>query len=162
VYKSFRIEESLLELAKLVAGCEGKNLSQVLRELLGKYISERLSYAKARIKEALDVLSQIEKAPNEEFLTKAQVTAAVYPIPNAPIEYYVEVERRLAAVNKLVEKGFDFDFAEELVQKYFGEQGVEFRKGLERFSEGAITDWERSEAKRAISKRLRQEGDQSE
>jgi len=158
VYKSFRIEESLLELAKLVAGCEGKNLSQVLRELLGRYINERLSYAKARIKEALDVLSQIEKAPNEDFLTKAQVAAALYPIPNAPIEYYVEVERRLAAVNKLVEEGFDLGFVEELVQRYFGEDGAEFRKSLERFSEGAITDWERSEARRAVEKRLK-EGD---
>ena len=142
-----------------MAGCEGKTISEVLRDLLGRYVNERLPYAKARIKEALDILSRVEKAPSEEFLTKARVAAAVYPIPNAAIDYYIEVERRLAAVDQLVERGFERSFAEELVTKFFDKtEGPRFRKSLEQLAAGAVEGWARDEAKRAIAKRKVEDG----
>jgi predicted S18 family serine protease len=159
VYKSFRIPEPMLELAKLVAGSEGKNISEVLRDLLGRYVNERLPYAKARIAEALSILAKIEKAPSDEFLTKAKVAAALYPVEGAEIDYYVEIERRLAAVEQLVDRGFERAFAEELVAKFFDEaEGPRFRKSLEQLAAGAVEEWARREAKRAIGKRLRGEG----
>jgi len=154
VYKSFRVPESMVEAAKLVAGCEGRTISEVLRDLLAKYTNERLPFAKTRIKEALNILAKAEKAPADDFLTKAKVAAALYPIPNAAIDYYIEVERRLAAVEQLVEKGFERSFAEELVAKFFDEaEGPRFRKSLEQLAAGAVEEWARDEARRAISKR---------
>jgi hypothetical protein len=154
VYKSFRVPESMVEIAKLVAGCEGKTISEVLRDLLAKYTNERLPYAKTRIREALNILYKVEKAPADDFLAKAKVAAALYPIEGAEIDYYVEVERRLAAVNQLVEKGFERSFAEEVVAKFFDEaEGPRFRKSLEQLAAGAVERWARDEAKRAIAKR---------
>jgi hypothetical protein len=159
VYKSFRIPEPMLELAKMVAGCEGKNISEILRDLLAKYTNERLPYAKARIKEALDILSRVEKAPDAEFLARAKVTAALYPVEGAQIDYYVKVERKLVAANQLVERGFERSFAEELAAKFFDEdEGPRFRKSIEQLAAGAVERWAREEAKRAIDKKLRGEG----
>jgi len=156
VYKSFRVPESVIETARLVAGCEGRTISEVLRDLLAKYTSERLPYAKARIKEALSILAKVEKAPADDFLTKAKVAAALYPIEGAQIDYYVEIERRLAAVEQLVEKGFERSFAEELVAKFFDEaEGPRFRKALEQLAAGAVEEWARDEARRAIGKHSR-------
>jgi len=156
VYKSFRIPEPMLDLAKMVAGCEGKNISEVLRDLLAKYTNERLPYAKARIKEALDILSRVEKAPADDFLAKAKVAAALYPIEGAEIDYYIEIERRLVAIDQLVERGFERSFAEELVAKFFDEaEGPRFRKSLEQLAAGAAEEWARDEARRAIGKHSR-------
>jgi antitoxin component of RelBE/YafQ-DinJ toxin-antitoxin module len=158
VYKSFRVPESVIETARLVAGCDGKTISEVLRDLLVRYTNERLPFAKTRIKEALDILSRVEKAPADDFLAKAKVAAALYPIEGVPLDYYVEVERRLAAVNQLVEKGFERSFAEELVAKFFDEaEGPRFRKSLEQLAAGAVEQWARDEARRAISKRRGEE-----
>jgi predicted S18 family serine protease len=140
VYKSFRVPEPLIETARLVAGCEGKTISEVLRDLLGRYVNDRLPYTKARIKEALDILSRVEKAPADDFLAKAKVAAALYPIEGAQIDYYVEIERRLAAVEQLVESGFERSFAEELAEKFFDEaEGPRFRKSLEQLAAGKHT-----------------------
>jgi hypothetical protein len=158
VYKSFRVPESVIETARLVAGCEGKTISEVLRDLLGRYVNERLPYAKTRIKEALGILAKVEKAPADEFLTKAKIAAALYPIEGAPLDYYVEVERRLVAIDQLVELGFERSFAEELVAKFFDEaEGPRFRKSLEQLAAGAVERWARDEAKRAIAKRKRED-----
>jgi 2-polyprenyl-6-methoxyphenol hydroxylase-like FAD-dependent oxidoreductase len=158
VYKSFRVPESVIETARLVAGCDGKTISEVLRDLLVRYTNERLPYAKTRIKEALDILSRVEKAPADDFLTKAKVAAALYPVEGARIDYYVEIERKLAAVNQLVEKGFERSFAEELVARFFDEaEGPRFRKSLEQLAAGAVEQWARDEARRAISKRRGEE-----
>jgi hypothetical protein len=93
-----------------------------------------------RIKEALSILAKVEKAPADDFLTKAKVTAALYPIEGAQIDYYVEIERRLAAVEQLVENGFERSFAEELVAKFFDEaEGARFRKSLEQLAAGKHT-----------------------
>jgi hypothetical protein len=154
VYKSFRVPESVIETARLVAGCDGKTISEVLRDLLGRYINERLPYAKTRIKEALGILAKVEKAPADEFLTKAKIAAALYPIEGAEIDYYIKIERGLAAVEQLVERGFERSFAEELVAKFFDEaEGPRFRKSLEQFAAGAVEQWARDEARRAIAKR---------
>jgi hypothetical protein len=135
VYKSFRIPEPMLELAKFVAGCEGRNISELIRDLLARYTSERLPYTKTRLKEALDVLAKVEKAPDDAFLAKAKVAAALYPIEGAQIDYYVKVERKLVAANQLVERGFERSFAEELVAKFFDEdEGPRFRKALEQLA----------------------------
>jgi hypothetical protein len=158
VYKSFRVPESVVEAAKLVAGCEGKTISEVLRDLLAGYTNERLPFAKTRVKEALSILAKVEKAPVDDFLAKAKVAAALYPVEGAQIDHYVEVERRLVAIDRLVECGFERSFAEELVAKFFDEaEGPRFRKSLEQFAAGAVERWAREEARRAISKR-RSEG----
>jgi hypothetical protein len=137
VYKSFRVPEPLIETARLVAGCEGKTISEVLRDLLVRYTNERLPFAKTRIKEALAILYKVEKAPADDFLAKAKVAAALYPIEGVPLDYYVEVERRLVAIDQLVELGFEKSFAEELVAKFFDEtEGPHFRKSLERLVAG--------------------------
>jgi hypothetical protein len=156
VYKSFRVPESVIETARLVAGCEGKTISEVLRDLLAKYTNERLPYAKMRIKEALSILARVEKAPADEFLTKAKVAAALYPVEGAQIDYYVEIERRLAAVEQLVESGFERSFAEELAAKFFDEaEGPRLRKSLEQLAAGAVEEWARREARRAMGKHSR-------
>jgi hypothetical protein len=159
VYKSFRVPESVIEVARLVAGCDGKTISEVLRDLLVRYTNERLPFAKTRIKEALNILAKVEKAPADDFLAKAKVAAALYPIEDAQIDYYVELERRLAAVEQLVELGFERSFAEELVAKFFDEaEGPRFRKSLEQLAAGAVERWARDEAKRAIAKRKAEDG----
>jgi len=156
VYKSFRVPESVIETARLVAGCEGKTISEVLRDLLARYTNERLPYTKMRIKEALSILANVEKAPTDEFLAKAKVAAALYPVEGAGIDHYVELERLLVAVDRLVESGFEPSFAEELAVKFFDEAGgPRFRKALEQFAAGAVEEWARREARRAIGKHSR-------
>jgi DNA relaxase NicK len=158
VYKSFRVPISVIETARLVAGCDGKTISEVLRDLLGRYINERLPYARTRIKQALDALARIENATTDEFLATAKVAAALYPIEGAPLDYYVEVERRLVAIDQLVELGFERSFAEELVAKFFDEaEGARFKKSLEQLAADAVERWARDEAKRAIAKRKRED-----
>ena len=158
VYKSFRIDPGLSELAKITAAVEGKTLSSLIRLLLQEYIAAKTPFIKSRVKELLNVLSEFEKAPDDQFVKKAELARLIYPLEKADLNYYILIEKAKAAAEKLKQLGFEEEFAEQASLKFFSEdeEGADFRKALQNLAAGATEPWTKEEARRAVEKRLKE------
>ena len=154
VFKSFRLDKVLSELAELMAAVEGLSFSEYIRRLVKKDIIEKSDFIKQKAKEIVDILSEIEKAPNSFFEERAKTMMWLYPLEGATLEHYITLEKMLATIEKLEKAGFEREYAEKVAYRYFFEEGENFKKALGLLASGMPETWARREARRAILKRM--------
>jgi len=134
VSRSIRLDPVLAWLAEITAGVENKTFSDVAREALWRYVTERFSFTKSRVKEMLETFQRFEKSDPENYIEKARISMSLYPT-GRPLEDYILFKKAEAASQELKRRGFEAWFADEYALRWFGwfgdnEEVQHFRKSL--------------------------------
>jgi len=134
VSRSIRLDPALAWLAEVTAGVENRTFSEVAREALSRYVTERFAFTKTRVKEMIETFQRFEKSDSENYIEKARISMSLYPT-GRPLEDYISFKKAEAAAEELKRRGFEAQFAEECSLRWFGwigsnEETQYFRKSL--------------------------------